>query len=194
MPSQSTVCGPSPGCPWNSVATIDARLLDVDAHRHVLRQRERQRQAVVDAVAVRRDRAAATRRSPVERPVDDDVGRLRDALRAGRRGDDQPVAAVGQRAELPVERVVPGRSLLVEDATPSDAPLASSTCAVTSAGPPSVKLTVAESPVPSAAGAITVGVAARFVSDSGVGGGGGGADLPSVPVATRDPGRAIVHV
>ena len=75
---------------------------------------------------------------------------------------------------------------------PSAAPLASNTPAVTSAGPPSVKPTVVIPPVPSAAGAITDGLAARFVSDSGAAG--GGADLPIAPVATRIPGAEIVQV
>ena len=75
---------------------------------------------------------------------------------------------------------------------PSETLFASSTCAVTRAGPPSVKLTVVSPPLPSAAGAITLGATSRFVSEKG-GGGGGGPPLPSVPEATRMPGAAIVQ-
>ena len=57
-----------------------------------------------------------------------------------------------------------------------------------------MKPTVAVLPLPSAAGAITDGVAVTFVSDNGVGGGGVVATLPSTPEATRRPGAAIVQV
>ena len=59
---------------------------------------------------------------------------------------------------------------------------------------PSVNETVAVSPLPSAFGVITLGLATRFVSENVAGGGGGPAPgTPSVPVATLIPGALIVH-
>gem|GEM_PF-6780968 len=55
-----------------------------------------------------------------------------------------------------------------------------------------MKLTVAESSLPSALGVITLGVAARFVSENF--GCGTGRLTPIVPVASRAPGELIVHL
>ena len=54
--------------------------------------------------------------------------------------------------------------------------------------------TVAVSPLPSAFGVITLGLAARFVSENVAGAAAAAAATPSVPVATPIPGALIVHV
>lgn len=63
---------------------------------------------------------------------------------------------------------------------------------MTSAGVPSVKLTVIVSALPSGFGVTTLGVVARFVNDKF--GTGTGRPIPIVPLAALAPGEAIVQV